>query len=193
MSFLDNLRNQKRSLKPTTTVLTYPDGSVFHESNFQSTKVFSTQYGFVVDTKPDKIPAKITENIFLGSQDCCEWDVLQTYKISYVLSVGIDCLVKYSDVNYKFVNCLDLPDTNLNDVLKECLSFIMTADQNHCYILVHCNAGVSRSAAVVIGYLVSVLGYDYEYAFNVVKKQRPCIRPNDGFVKQLKKLSDNSR
>merc|ERR1740129_1088027 len=55
-------------------------------------------------------------------------------------------------------------------------------------ILVHCNAGVSRSAAAVLGYLMVDHGFDYETAYSLVKDKRHSIRPNEGFVKQLKEL-----
>lgn len=52
--------------------------------------------------------------------------------------------------------------------------------------LVHCNAGVSRSAAIVIGYLMSREGLAFNAALALVKAARPAIRPNPGFHEQLK-------
>ena len=77
-------------------------------------------------------------------------------------------------------------------------------------MLVHCNAGVSvmhgcnvritdltisffrlevsRSATVVIAFLMNEKNFSFQEAFDHVKKRRPCIRPNEGFVKQLQLL-----
>ncbi|KAA8583485.1 hypothetical protein FQN60_014693 [Etheostoma spectabile] len=52
-------------------------------------------------------------------------------------------------------------------------------------VLVHCNAGVSRSSSVVIGYLMMREGLLFDDAYSQVKVARPSIRPNPGFYQQL--------
>lgn len=51
---------------------------------------------------------------------------------------------------------------------------------------VHCNAGVSRSVSVVIGYLMKTQGMPFDAAYAHVKSERKAAQPNDGFRKQLK-------
>ena len=53
-------------------------------------------------------------------------------------------------------------------------------------VLVHCAAGMSRSASIVIAYVMYALGLPFEKAYVLVKRARPFICPNDGFMKQLK-------
>ena len=48
------------------------------------------------------------------------------------------------------------------------------------------NAGVSRSASIVIGFLMEHRGMSFTEAFDWVKTKRPKIQPNQGFLKQLK-------
>jgi hypothetical protein len=50
---------------------------------------------------------------------------------------------------------------------------------------VHCMAGVSRSASVVIGYLMWRDSLSFDQSLQAVKAVRPFIKPNQGFVKQL--------
>ncbi|KAJ7887809.1 dual specificity phosphatase [Mycena olivaceomarginata] len=45
--------------------------------------------------------------------------------------------------------------------------------------------GVSRSASIVIVYLIREHSMTYDTAFDLVKRQRQCIKPNPGFVKTL--------
>lgn len=52
-------------------------------------------------------------------------------------------------------------------------------------MVVHCQAGVSRSATIVIAYLMKTKGWPYLEARNYLRSKRPIIEPNDGFVEQL--------
>jgi hypothetical protein len=45
--------------------------------------------------------------------------------------------------------------------------------------------GVSRSAAVVIAYLIRNQGMSFEQAHSFLKRKRACIKPNSGFIKAL--------
>jgi dual specificity phosphatase 12 len=52
-------------------------------------------------------------------------------------------------------------------------------------VLVHCNAGESRSVAVVTAYLVRRDGIKLETALDMVRKGRKTAQPNFGFMEQL--------
>lgn len=52
--------------------------------------------------------------------------------------------------------------------------------------LVHGNAGISRSAALVIAYIMEKYGLTYKEAFSLVQQKRFCINLNEGFAQQLK-------
>ncbi len=47
-------------------------------------------------------------------------------------------------------------------------------------------AGISRSATIVIGYLMTTENMSLESAYKFVRKKRSLSFPNTGFVKQLK-------
>jgi len=69
------------------------------------------------------------------------------------------------------------------------VDFIHKAISQGRKVLVHCVAGVSRSASMCIAYLMQHHGMSLEEAKAKVKKQRPCTRPNESFMKQLKEFS----
>lgn len=48
--------------------------------------------------------------------------------------------------------------------------------------------GQSRSAAVVVAYLMASRGCGYDRALDVVRRARPTVRPNLGFELELRRL-----
>ena len=80
----------------------------------------------------------------------------------------------------------DHPDQDLISHLKPAINFI----KNGKIVFVHCAAGISRSASIVIAYLMTTKKWKYDDAYNFVKSKRSVIDPNFGFVKQLKKLDE---
>lgn len=187
MSFLELLKLTQSNLKKTDTFVTYADGKVYKESK-TGIECIGNRTGFVIDNKPDCIPAKIIDFLYLGSQDCCEQRIIEHYNIEYILSVGVDAPLKYPYINHKFVECLDIPEWKIETLLCDSIEFLKSGISQSSNVLVHCNAGVSRSATVVIAYLMLVENFNYIEAYDYVKQARNCINPNLGFVKQLQSL-----
>jgi atypical dual specificity phosphatase len=51
--------------------------------------------------------------------------------------------------------------------------------------LVHCTAGVSRSASLCLAYLMKYEHMALRKAFSHLRSVRPAVRPNSGFFRQL--------
>jgi len=52
-------------------------------------------------------------------------------------------------------------------------------------VLVNCECGVSRSATIVLSFLMATLDLTYEQAYLTLRKKRPSVKPNEGFKRQL--------
>jgi len=72
--------------------------------------------------------------------------------------------------------------------IKETKEFIDKSLATGGKVLVHCNDGMSRSASLVIAYIMQTYGMDFRSALHYVQQRRFCVQPNDGFEQQLKEF-----
>ncbi|XP_059357600.1 dual specificity protein phosphatase 19-like [Carassius carassius] len=187
-------RLRKRSTRVTTVtgekLLETRSGGLFHVTR-DTERESSDACGFVQDSSLDLQVGTITPFLLLSSQDAAhDLDTLKKLKVTHVLNVAYGVENVFPDLfTYKTVTVLDLPETDITSYFPECFQFIKEAGQQGGVVLVHCNAGVSRSASVVIGFLMSQENMSFDEAFSAVKTARPSIQPNPGFMKQLKKYN----
>lgn len=192
-SFLEKIRAHKSCLHSCETTVTTLSGHTYKEKTLaDGTTVMSQPQagaspGYVVDTEPDLQMALVLPGLYMGSQDATqETDLLQRHSISHILSLGVRPILLDETLNHLYVELLDLPESNLISNLDQCFTFIDSAVQTGGCVFIHCNAGVSRSASVVIAYLMKKQGMSYQEAFLYLKERRTSIYPNPGFAQQLK-------
>lgn len=72
-------------------------------------------------------------------------------------------------------------------VFDVCHTFFFSEEAHQCGrgVLVHCQAGVSRSATIVIAYLMKHTLMTMTDAYKYVRGRRPIVSPNLNFMGQL--------
>ncbi|XP_062974657.1 dual specificity protein phosphatase 19 isoform X2 [Elgaria multicarinata webbii] len=148
--------------------------------------------GYVQDLSLDLQVGVVKPWLLLGSQDAAhDLDTMNKHRVTHVLNVayGVENAFPH-DFIYKTIPILDLPETDIMSYFPECFEFIEQVKlKEDGVVLVHCNAGVSRAAAIVIGFLMYSEGLNFARAFSLVKNARPVICPNPGFMEQLHKYN----
>ena len=130
---------------------------------------------------------KITNNIYLGSvKGLSDKEYLKTEKITNILSLIKEAPKVDEELNIKqkIVEIDDLYSENIIKHFKECIEFIDNSEK----IFIHCECGVSRSATIVISYLMWKTHSSFDKTYLFVKKTRPEIDANNGFRRQLKRF-----
>ncbi|KAJ8620744.1 hypothetical protein MRB53_029273 [Persea americana] len=135
----------------------------------------------------DDIPSKIENGLFLGSRGAAFNEKRLKYlKVTHILTVRNSDSTPYpNDFKYKTIKVNDQPQENIRCHFYECFQFIDEARKGGGGILVHCRAGVSRSATIVIAYLMKTRKMNLVQALDYVQRRRPKIKPNEGFMVQL--------
>ena len=130
---------------------------------------------------------KIEDNLYLGDITGASNKLgLQKEGITHVLTVASNRRPLFPEsFVYKVINVHDVPSTNLLAHFNSAFSFINAAVNEGGIVFVHCFAGASRSATIVIAYLMKERGMSLREAYRFVKSKRCFINPNEGFVKQL--------
>lgn len=131
---------------------------------------------------------KILDYLYLGTEwNASNYDSLVNDRVTHILNVSSEVDNFFPDA-FKYLNIrvLDIDETDLLKEFDRTFKFIQEAKEQNTACLVHCKMGVSRSASVVIAYLMKEEDYTFEQALGFTKQKRPCINPNDGFRTQLK-------
>eukprot|EP00386_Alphamonas_edax_P007836 GDKI01025960.1.p1 GENE.GDKI01025960.1~~GDKI01025960.1.p1 ORF type:complete len:391 (+),score=59.49 GDKI01025960.1:64-1236(+) len=95
-------------------------------------------------------------------------------------------------LKHKYLDLTDSLDANLFPHILASSRWIEKAllrNPEH-KVLVHCEMGISRSASVVLAYLMLSEGFNYDKALEVLQRARPIVEPNETFEAQLRALSE---
>lgn len=149
----------------------------------------------------DHTPTLVVPGLYLGNAcHAANWNLLQTLGISSILNVT-DEISNYfegnSEIQYKRIPILDDSQADISEFLEPAYHFL--AEKIQAFqenkksgkgeaggaTLVHCFMGSSRSASIVIYYLMRSSGLTMDQALNQVKTLRPIVNLNTRFLAPL--------
>jgi len=141
---------------------------------------------------------QIIPNLYLGGIEA----VADSHRVSSQGIKAICCCLREmeypssefcKDVEYYRVDVEDMGHEPIELFFPEATEFIHSWISREQPVLVHCRAGVSRSASVVIAYLMTYHSYSLHEAFFVVRSHRSVATPNIGFMEKLCDFEEDHR
>lgn len=140
--------------------------------------------------RPCVEPVEIFDFLFVGDQDiAANAAILEKYRLTYILNTAKECPSFFEgnpQFHYLRLDLLDSATQNLDlNLLDLSFRFIEEAKARKERVLVHCRAGQSRSATIVIAYLIYANRWTLQEAYRFVQEKRPAVSPNLGFMAQL--------
>ena len=129
-------------------------------------------------------------------------EVLKNYKIKAVITLETrpkpeQVLMYYNNyrIDNMYITIPDSPDANITQYFGKTYDLINKYISKGENVLVHCMAGISRSSAIVLNYILRKMYENNEVGscpcrlvnevIDYVRTKRPVVNPNDGFMKQL--------
>lgn len=133
---------------------------------------------------------KILDNLYLGGVEATSDPQQLTSQGVRAICV---CCREFEIPSKKFVPGIeyyrvDVEDQSrepLEEFFEEATDFIYQWTSQNMPVLVHCRAGVSRSASVVLAYMIRYANYTLHDAFIYLRAARPVVTPNLGFMDKL--------
>ena len=139
--------------------------------------------------EPDNELCEVCEGVFVSScRPAMDREALDAAGITHVLNAA-DALLPGQDADpRRVVLCLgltDRPSTDLSRALPRAVLFVAAARHAGGRVLVHCHTGRSRAGAVAMAYLMKTRGIAGDQALAVLRRARPGVLPNTGFLAQI--------
>ena len=172
-------------------------GLDFCDRCFDAISLTQDSYDKAYIPRSDFVPDEVSPGIlYIGQKDCAyNRETLRSLGISRVL-ICCERLPAYhypsdNTIIYHRIPLEDSLSQNLLDYLPSAMAFIAQGALCGEKVLVHCNAGVSRSGIVAVEWLrrtVPSLGGSLSSALNEARKIRNKIFPNSNFLKQVEEF-----
>ena len=126
----------------------------------------------------------ISDKLFLGSyDDALDVDFLTRNEIQTIICVARELIVKSGNIKIYHFPIDEYPNSNIHEYFDPIADLIKTTKN----VFVHCLAGINRSPAIVIAFLVKHQNMSPDEAFLYIKQIRDEIDIDPDFMVRLKK------
>lgn len=141
------------------------------------------------------VVSEILPNVLIGNQrDASDRERLAELGVTHIINVTSQLPLHFENegIVYKRLPASDSGSQNLKQYFQEAIAFIDGVREVNGRVLVHCQAGVSRSPTIVIAYLMARSHKTLADAFSYVKERRAIVAPNLNFMGQLLEFEQNA-
>jgi protein-tyrosine phosphatase len=175
-----------------------PRNQVYHRDSTDGQSSWGQQHPLAYASLPDRCmpsghgayPALILPYLYLGNDEhASNVQVLKHLAITYIVNCAVECdnhFEHVADVSLVYLNVrLKHDSENIQEFFESIFEFVDKARDEKRAVLIHCFFGQSRSAVIVVAYLMKKLRLDFHRAYELVRMACPCINPHHILLFQL--------
>ena len=130
--------------------------------------------------------SQINEDLYLCGLRGLTAENIKKNQISHIVNVTCDLpMLDFPGVSVTRYPAIDDPSQDLKKYFNPAADFIHETIKSGGKVVVHCMAGVSRSASIILAYLVKYRNMTLREAFKHTRDRRSIVHPNFGFFRQL--------
>ncbi|KAG6410432.1 hypothetical protein SASPL_128492 [Salvia splendens] len=147
--------------------------------------------GLISEAANTEKPSPISGSLFIGGALAARSVyTLQLLGITHILCLCSNEIgqadSQFPDLfEYKNFSICDHENANISDIFQEAHDFINHVEKMGGKVLVHCFEGKSRSATLILAYLMLRKNFTLLQAWNALKRAHRRAQPNDGFARIL--------
>ena len=136
-------------------------------------------------------PTKIVDHLYLGNAyNASNFNQLDEFNITSVLNITNEIPNYFEeDINFDYLK-ISIDDTNNETIINHldiALKFLNETkkEKPNQNVLVYCYMGSSRSASIILAYLIKYYRLTLDDALKLLKEKRPVVNINVDFWKDL--------
>ncbi|KAL1553704.1 Very-long-chain (3R)-3-hydroxyacyl-CoA dehydratase [Salvia divinorum] len=147
--------------------------------------------GLISEAANTEKPSPISGSLFIGGALAARSVyTLQLLGITHILCLCSNEIgqadSQFPDLfEYKNFSICDHENANISDIFQEAHDFINNVEKMGGKVLVHCFEGKSRSATLILAYLMLRKNFTLLQSWNALKRAHRRAQPNDGFARIL--------
>ena len=139
-------------------------------------------------------PTHIIDNIYIGSAfNAASYNTLKNNNIGLIINVT-NAITNYYDQDFIYRK-YNIYDDNNESILHHSeqayLDIVTYQDKCDNNILIHCFMGASRSASVIIYYLMKKKMMSFEKSLEYMLAKRCCVNLTPTYAKELQKIKED--
>lgn len=141
---------------------------------------------------PPPFASKIEDHLFIGDAfDALNEQGLREAKVTHILNCCPERKIpSYEWIQYLRLDIADHVGVDLDPVIAPSIEFISKAISDGGTVLVHCAAGISRSASIICAYRMIAHDESFKVALEKIRAIRNIVDPNISFLLYLQNLED---
>lgn len=173
----------------TSQSLSYSKGRFVNMNQYQNER--EKYFAEYIKNNGDAASLIVSPYLYLGGhRSVNNVNSLITQGVTHILNMASELKLDIVEMNKNNIKLLHIPAKdaktyNIRSDFDRAFHFIDDVLKSKGKIIINCARGISRSATIVIGYLMFRYNMRLVDAFNYTLSKRPQVRPNSNFRRQL--------